>query len=200
MSNPSSKPSTFSRIRQLKRLQLIAFNAMLLERMLPNFELFCQMTESGDAKVLNKALGVIWQSLYDRKTKINWELREEKIAEEIPQASDSDSIGLYAAVDAGMALIALLNVIQSPFEEISTKELTYPSVISQGTIERLLIMNGEVEHSKDALEHPHMQWEIESQNEFLDKVEAIGKFTPDVVKELKAFSLEEGVSNLGIEI
>ncbi len=200
MPNTPAKPSTFSRIRLLNRPQLIAFNAMLLERMLPNFSLFSEMTESGDAKVLNKALGVIWQSLFDRKTKINWELREEKVAEEIPQASDSDSIGLYAAVDAGMALISLLTVIQTPFEELAAKELTFPSVISQGTIERLLIMNGEVEHSKDALEHPHMQWEIESQNEFLDKVEQVSKFTPDIVKELKAFSLEEGVSNLGIEI
>lgn len=194
-----SKPSTFARIRELNRRQQIAFNAMLLERMLPNFILYSELTEQGDPSVLTKALEVIWQQVYDSKTKINLETRQEKIEAEIPEQTESDSIGLYAAVDAGMAMIALLSFMQLLPQE-GTKESTYPSIISQGTIERLLIMSGEVEHSKEALEHPHMQWEIETQNEFLDKVEAIKKFDSANCRELKAFALEEGVTNLGIEI
>ncbi|WP_111976769.1 YjaG family protein [Algibacillus agarilyticus] len=194
-----SKPSTFARIRDLNRRQLTAFNAMLLERMLPNYNLYAELTEEGDASILRKALDVIWQQVYDAKTKINLELRQEKIEEQIPVASESDSIGLYAAVDAGMAIIATLAIMDTPADE-ANKEVTYPSLLSQGTVERLLIMNGEVEHSKAALEHPHMQWEIETQNEFLDEVEKITKFDSSICRTLQTFALAEGVSNLGIEI
>ncbi|AWB66638.1 DUF416 domain-containing protein [Saccharobesus litoralis] len=194
-----SKPSTFARIRELNRRQQTAFNAMLLERMLPNYNLYAELTEQGDPSVLRTALDVIWQQVYDSKTKVNLELRQEKVEAEIPEETDSDSIGLYAAIDAGMALVTTLSIMQTPPQELG-KEQTYVSLMSQGTIERLLIMNGEAEHSKEALEHPHMQWEIACQNEFLDSIEKIQNFDSQIVRTLKEQALEEGISNLGIEI
>ncbi|NTS78663.1 YjaG family protein [Catenovulum sp. SM1970] len=194
-----SKPSTFSRIRDLKRTQQIAFSALLLERMLPNYQLYSELTEQGDFKVLRKALDAIWQKLYDPKTKINLELREERVSEQIPEEQTSDSIGLYAAIDAAMALVSLLSLMQRAPDE-GQKESVYVSLLSQGTIERLLISSGEAEHSKDALNHPHMQWEIDSQNEFLDRVEKIHKFDAQACKDLQVLALAEGVTNLGIEV
>jgi hypothetical protein len=45
-----------------------------------------------------------------------------------------------------------------------------------------------------------MQWEIENQNEFLDKIETIKRFDANICRELREMALSEGISNLGIEI
>ncbi|WP_143870643.1 YjaG family protein [Catenovulum sediminis] len=193
------KPSTFARIRALTSLQQIVFNQMLIERMLPNYQLFSEISEQGDYKVLHHANELIWQRVYNSKFKIDINLQQEKVEQQIPQQAESDSIGLYAAIDAGMALVANLSLLAKD-NEFKNKEVTLPSLLSQATIERLLITTAEVEHSQEALHHPHMMWEIETQNEFLDEVEKINKFDKAKCQQLRKLAKQEGVTNLGIEI
>ncbi|MER2491137.1 YjaG family protein [Catenovulum sediminis] len=193
------KPSTFARIRALTSLQQIVFNQMLIERMLPNYQLFSEISEQGDYKVLHHANELIWQRVYNSKFKIDINLQQEKVEQQIPQQAESDSIGLYAAIDAGMALVANLSLLAKD-NEFKNKEVTLPSLLSQATIERLLITTAEVEHSQEALQHPHMMWEIETQNEFLDEVEKINKFDKAKCQQLRKLAKQEGVTNLGIEI
>ncbi len=192
------KPATFARIRALKPKQQIAFNQMLICRMLPNYALYQELTQTGDIKTLENIADLIWQWLYTPKFKIDQEVQQEKIEAEIPQAQPDDGIGVYAAIDASMALISNLALLTD--SEFRHKEVTLPSLISQGTIERMLITTAEVEHSQEALAHPHMQWEIETQNEFLDSVEKIKTFTKAECRELKKQALADGVTNLGVEI
>lgn len=196
-----SKPATFARIRDLKRKHQLAFAAALLERMLPNYALFSELDseQEYDFKILRNALDLLWQQTYDKSFKVDIDLLIEKIELQIPEQIESDSIGLYAAIDAGMALVATLELLQLP-QDLGDKEATYPALISQGTIERLLITSGEVEHSKEAQQHPHMQWEIETQNELLDLLEQHKKVDKALCKELVALALQEGITNLAIEI
>lgn len=193
-----NKPSTFARIRALNARQQIAFNLMLIERMLPNYQLFSELSQQGDPKVLKNITELLWQWLYTPKFKIDVNLQQQKIEEVIPATQDSDGIGAFAAVDAAMALVSNLALLEE--SEFKHKEAVYISIMSQGTIERMLIMSGEAEHSKEALENPHMIWEIDTQNEFLDSVEKIKKFEKHHHKELKSQALADGVTNLGVEI
>lgn len=192
------KPATFARIKALNPRQQIAFNQMLISRMLPNYELYQELTNTGDINVLKNVHELLWQWLYTAKFKIDQEIQQEKIEALIPQAQPDDGIGVYAAIDASMALIANLALLSD--SEFRHKEVTYPSLISQGTIERLLITSAEVEHSQEALAHPHMRWEIETQNEFLDTIEKIKHFSKATCIELKKQALADGVTNLGLEI
>lgn len=192
------KPETFARIRALDPKQQIAFNQMLICRMLPNYALYHELTETGDIHVLTNISELIWQWLYTPKFKIDQNLQQEKIEEQIPNVKPDDGIGVYAAIDAAMALIANLALLTD--SEFRHKEVTYPALISQGTIERLLITSAEVEHSQEALAHPHMVWEIETQNEFLDEIESITQFDKATCRKLKKMALSDGVSNLGLEI
>ena len=192
------KPSTFARIRALKPKQQIAFNQMLVERMLPNFQLYTELTEQGDFAAVQTVSDLIWQSLYSKTFKMDVLLQQQKVEEQIPAEAESDSLGLYAAIDAGMALIANLSLLDKN-NEYKSKEVTLPSVLSQGTIERMLIIGADVENSKEAVQHPHMQWEIETQNEFLDQIELGDQFDKNRCQQLKAFALQDGVTNLGIE-
>ncbi|MCU4675862.1 YjaG family protein [Catenovulum sp. 2E275] len=192
------KPATFARIRALKPKQQIAFNQMLICRMLPNYALYQELTQTGDIKVLENISDLIWQWLYTPKFNLDQDLQQEKIEAVIPTAQPDDGIGVYAAIDVSMALIANISILKD--SDYRHKEITLPSLISQGTIERLLITTAEVEHSQEALAHPHMQWEIETQNEFLDAVEKIKTFTKAECRELKKIALADGMTNLGLEI
>ncbi|EWH10918.1 hypothetical protein DS2_06491 [Catenovulum agarivorans DS-2] len=192
------KPSTFARIRALSPKQQIAFNQMLIERMLPNYQLYTELTSQGDYSVLQTVSELIWQSLYSKSFKVDVQLQQQKIEEQIPSDAKSESLGLYAAIDAGMALIANLSLLDKQ-NEFKHKEVTLPSVLSQGTIERMLITSAEVENSKEALQHPHMQWEIETQNEFLDSLERIKQLDKSACQQLKALALQDRMTNLGIE-
>ncbi|WP_016957000.1 YjaG family protein [Catenovulum agarivorans] len=192
------KPSTFARIRALKPKQQIAFNQMLIERMLPNFQLYTELSEQGDYSALQTVSDLIWQSLYSKGFKVDVQLQQQKVEEQIPAEAESESLGLYAAIDAGMALIANLSLLDKN-NEFKNKEVTLPSVLSQGTIERMLITSAEVENSKEAIAHPHMQWEIETQNEFLDQIEQSDQLDKNRCQQLKSFALQDGMTNLGIE-
>lgn len=193
-----TKPSTFARIRALNAKQQVAFNLMLIERMLPNYQLYSEMTEFGDIKILNNVTDILWQWVCTPKFKIDVNVQQQKIEEVIPKSQESDGIGVFAAIDVAMALVSTLGLLED--SEYKNKEAVYGALISQGTIERMLIMSGDVEHSKAALEHPHMQWEIDSQNEYLDEVEKYIKISKADCNALKALAREEGVSNLGIEM
>lgn len=195
----TKKPSTFARIRALSSAKQIAFNQMLIERMLPNYALYYEITGEGDPTVLAKLSDLLWQSLYNKQIKINIAAQQEKLEEAIPQTAESESIGLYAAIDASISLLTNLTLLDKN-NEYKHKEVTLPSVLSQATIERMLIMNAEVEHSQEALSHPHMQWEIETQNEFLDTLEALHELDKACCQQLKQQALQEGVSNLGVSL
>ncbi|WP_017444204.1 YjaG family protein [Gayadomonas joobiniege] len=195
----TKKPSTFARIRALSAAKQIAFNLMLIERMLPNYQLYQEISGEGDVSVLQKLNDLLWQSLYNKQLKINLEVQQEKLEAAIPQTAESESIGLYAAIDAAVALLTTLNLLDKN-NEYKHKEVTLPAVLSQATIERMLIMNAEVEHSQEALTHPHMQWEIDTQNEFLDSLEALKNINKESCATLKAQALAEGVSNLGVSL
>lgn len=74
------------------------------------------------------------------------------------------------------------------------------SKLSQGTVDAYLQASSEEEMSSEEVKnHPLMEWEVNFQNELLDKIEQ-GKRHPDFIRELKALAVEEGISNIGLEI
>ena len=76
------KANNFQVMRGLSFYQQAAIAATLLERMLPNYELFAEVTQTGDAQLTRHILTLVWEWLTVKKVKINFE----KLSDEIGRA------------------------------------------------------------------------------------------------------------------
>lgn len=55
------KANNFQNMRELGFYQQAAIAATLLERMLPNYQLFSEVTGFGDAKLCRDILNMVWE-------------------------------------------------------------------------------------------------------------------------------------------
>ncbi|MBR9791935.1 MAG: YjaG family protein [Gammaproteobacteria bacterium] len=190
----TTKLSTFAQVRALEGTDAIAFSAALLQRMVPNYQLFCELTEFAEPDTLSKCLDLIWESLCSPKSKINFATQLEKVEEATPDVSDYDSFGVYPALDAAIAMSSAINLIM----KVDPHGAVVVSKLSQGSVEAYLLASGEATED-DVKTHPLMQFEIAIQQELLDAVTTKAPMTQKVSK-LKNIAASEGISNIGLEI
>ena len=190
----TTKLSTFAQVRALEGADAIAFSAALLQRMVPNYQLFCELTEFAEPDTLSKCLDLIWESLCSPKSKINFATQLEKVEEATPDVSDYDSFGVYPALDAAIAMSSAINLIM----KVDPHGAVVVSKLSQGSVEAYLLSSGEATED-DVKVHPLMQFEIAIQQELLDAVTTKAPMTQKVSK-LKTIAASEGISNIGLEI
>ncbi|WP_158966025.1 YjaG family protein [Paraglaciecola sp. L3A3] len=192
----NNKLNIFQQVRELEGWDAIAFSATLLERMLPNYTLFCEVTEFADPAPYRNSLNSIWEWLSVPKTKINFSAQLEKIEELVPDASDFDNYGVYPAIDVAMSMSALILLIQGE----DPQGAVVVSKLSQGGVEAFIEASaGQSLESQEIKQHPLMQWEIETQQELLVLLKENGKGA-ETCKKLKALATAEGMSNIGIEM
>lgn len=190
----TTKLSTFAQVRALEGADAIAFSAALLQRMVPNYQLFCELTEFAEPDTLSKCLDLIWESLCSPKSKINFATQLEKVEEATPDVSDYDSFGVYPALDAAIAMSSAINLIM----KVDPHGAVVVSKLSQGSVEAYLLASGEATED-DVKTHPLMQFEIAIQQELLYAVTTKAPMTQKVSK-LKTIAASEGISNIGLEI
>lgn len=189
---------------KLSHWQQIAFASAILERMLPNYQMFSESSQFGDYAVLRNQLNLVWQWL-DKKNsiKINIEAQLTKLEEQTPDPKSFDSFGVFPALDVCMAMMSLLQLIQSNGKDKSYDDVNNISRLSDNSVSyyvELLLLDEEVEvNTKTISEHPLAVWEKETQNELFDfiKFAAENKRSCQLAKDMV---LAEGLSNLGIEI
>lgn len=194
-------------LAKLSHWQRVAFSAVLIERMLPNYQLFSQSTEFGDVSILRNQLNLVWQWLdKNNRTKINVDAQLAKLEEQIPAPEDYDFFGVQPALDAAMALTQLLQALKD--KEVDG--FANVSLLSQNSVTayvQLLLLQEmseqeaeQAEFTKGQLQdHPLGQWEIDSQNEAFDFIKNAPENKASCDK-LKALVVEPGLSNLGIEV
>ncbi|QYK06297.1 YjaG family protein [Shewanella zhangzhouensis] len=197
----SSKPGFFKRLKALSLPQKQLFAVALCQRMYPNYQLFSEVCEYGDPKVLDTVLNLLWQSLYDRKLKLNLELHTNKLEEVIPEPENFDVYGVYPAMDAVVALISLLSGIESKIEE----DITNISKLSSATVANYIEAIIDVELEDEALDdfvfaHEAMVAERELQGTLLELIEDNPDMSADFIKALRKELVSSGVSNIGISL
>jgi hypothetical protein len=190
------KLNIFGQVRDLQRTASIGFCAVLLERQIVNFELFCSLNECEGNEQMRKALNQIWlafESTQQRKKfTTNISLLRDKVEVITPDASDYDNFGVYPAIDCAMAMVATLNLID---REDDTGAVVV-SKLSQGTVEAVILATeGELENQA-IKQHPLMQREIDFQIQVLTALQ----YQSTDSKSLKTLALEDGASNIGIEL
>ncbi|ASP49950.1 YjaG family protein [Cognaticolwellia beringensis] len=196
-------------LNKLSQWQQVAFCAALLERMLPNYQMFAEHVEFGDYKVLRNQLDLIWQWLDKaNRCKINYDAQIAKLEEQVPDPDAFDFLGVFPALDSAMALMSLFQAMQDPesdgfvnVSKLSENSVSYYVELSLAQqIDEITPEEDEIViEPQQIAEHPLMQWEIATQNELFDFLSTASENKASCVKA-KAMVLEEGLSNLGIEI
>ena len=192
-------------LAKLSQWQQVTYCCALLERMLPNYRMFSQAMEFGDAKVLRNQLDLLWQWLdKSQKVKINYDAQLVKLEEQTPDPESFDSFGVFPAVDVCMALMSLMQGIQSKDSDglLDVGKLSENSV--RYFVELSIAQSAEdsddvVINEQDILEHPLMEWEVATQHELFDFLLHAPE-SKATCQQAKQMVLEEGLSNLGIEI
>lgn len=188
--------------KSLSQWQQIAFSAALLERMLPNYKLFSEATEFGEFSVLRNQLDTVWQWLdKNNRCKINYEAQLAKLEPQIPEPESFDFFGVYPALDTCMAMVSLFHVMQDKTSEgcLNVSKLSESSVIKY--TELMLSQDmGEALITDEHIEsHPLMEWELATQQELFNYISFAQENKKSCI-HAKSLVLEEGLSNLGIEI
>ncbi|WP_340679206.1 YjaG family protein [Paraglaciecola sp.] len=190
------KLTIFQEVRDLEGWQAVAYAATLLERMLPNYTLFCEVTEFADPSLYRNSLDAIWDWLSSPKAKINFTAQLEKIETAVPDVADFDNYGVYPALDVAMSMTAIILLIQG--EDLQGAVVV--SKLSQGGVEAFIEATAETDISDAEIKiHPLMQWEIEVQQELLVLIKK-HPHNATTCKLLRTFATEAGMSNIGIEI
>lgn len=197
----SSKPGFFKSLKALSLPQKQLFAVALCQRMYPNYQLFSEVCEFGDPKVLDTVLNLLWQSLYDRKLKLNIELHLDRLEEVTPEPENFDVYGVYPALDAAVALVSLLSGIESKIEE----DITNISKLSSATVANYIEAISDVELEDEALDdyvfaHEAMVAERELQASLLELIEDNPDLSADFIKALRKEIVSSGVSNIGISV
>ncbi len=199
----NSKANNFQRMRDLGFYQQAAVAATLLERMIPNYQLFAEVSAFGDAALPRHVLDLVWEWLQVKRAKINFDRLQEELELVTPEVSHFDIFGVFPALDAITALDTMLNGIT---QQDST-EFINVAKISQASVARLiehesadLDITTEAELKKVVRDHELMAYEMDCLAELLDICSQINEFGRAEVQQLKAWVLEQGVTNLGMEL
>ena len=194
MRNPIHK-----RLEKFESWQSLAFMASLCERMLPNFRLFCQMTEQAEqGNVYQNILNLVWEFLTVKGTKINFDNQLEKLEAIIPDVNNYEFYGIVPALDACEALSELLHaLIAGEYIERSVK-------VSQNSLQTVVgylemqqdrdLSEAELKNSEEIQQELDVQWAI---YRALNECE---KRDVELLLSLKNSLRSDNISNIGIEI
>uniref|UniRef100_A0A486XN78 DUF416 family protein n=1 Tax=Rheinheimera sp. BAL341 TaxID=1708203 RepID=A0A486XN78_9GAMM len=198
-----AKANNFQTMRELGFYQQAAIAATLLERMLPNYQLFAEVTQTGDADLPCHILTLVWEWLTVKKAKINFDKLSDELELITPQISDFDIFGVYPAVDCATALDMMLSGIAQQ----DSGEFINVAKISQATVARLIEHDSidddittEAELKKIVREHPLMQYEMDCLAELIALVSPIAQFGREERQLLQNWVAEQGLTNLGMEL
>lgn len=197
MTNTKSKPklTTFAQVRELDKNRALVLCSALIQRMLPNYLLFCEVMALAHADAAKNLVNLLWEVSTHRAMKLNAEAQGEKLEEITPNIDDFDNVGVYAALDFCMACSAALQLIAN--EEPQAAVMV--AKLSQGTVERYIgVLENEELTGVDLKNHPLMEFELASLQSLLEVCEQ-RKLSADDIKQLRQDIIAQGVSSLGIE-
>ncbi len=185
------------RLEKLEQWQHITFMAALVERMYPNYAVFCQETGFCEHQVFRHFLDSVWELLTVKNAKINFDAQLEKLESLIPNPDDFDIYLVYPAIEACVAISTLLHsLIDRDLMMESVLSVSQESVLSVARLEEaqtgVVVTNENQKEIASVCAEWDVQWEI-----FRVLKEATERDL-DMIKGIRSELREDGVSNLGL--
>ncbi len=197
------KANNFQRIRALPRKQQAILSLMLLQRMLPNYQLFVEVTDFPQPHKIENIMNSLWEKLLVHGSKLNFSALEEKVEELTPNEADFDMYGVYPAI---FFCTGLLTYIAGEIAEDDTDSVAIAK-ISQGNIVHLLEYQAELEEveldNETIRTHELMQTEVALLTSLIDWLENLklkGRSAKEIRQEAISLIEVDGVTNIGIAI
>ncbi|MGX3065953.1 YjaG family protein [Ursidibacter arcticus] len=193
MRNPIHK-----RMERFETWQHLTFMACLCERMLPNFELFCDVSKRSDqAKIFQNILNLVWEHLTVKGAKINFENQLEKLEEIIPDVNQFDFYGVLPAEDACEGLSELLHAI---IAGETLEQAIKLSQLSLSTVATYVEMQQERELNEQELKNsPEIQEELDVQWQIYRLLNECEERDVELILALKNEIRTSGISNIGLK-
>ncbi|KAE9542045.1 DUF416 family protein [Ursidibacter maritimus] len=193
MRNPIHK-----RMERFETWQHLTFMACLCERMLPNFELFCDVSKRSDqAKIFQNILNLVWEHLTVKGAKINFENQLEKLEEIIPDVNQFDFYGVLPAEDACEGLSELLHAI---IAGETLEQAIKLSQLSLSTVATYVEMQQERELNEQELKNtPEIQEELDVQWQIYRLLNECEERDIELILALKNEIRTSGISNIGLK-
>ncbi|MBS1207106.1 MAG: hypothetical protein H6R25_4005 [Proteobacteria bacterium] len=186
------------RLERLEGWQHVVFMACLCERMYPNYAMFCQQTEFGDAQLYRRILDLVWETQIVKDAKVNFDSQLEKLEEAIPAADDYDLYGVYPAIDA---CVALSELVHSRLSGETLEHAVEVSKTSITTVAMLEMTHAGREMTDEELRlNPAVEQEWDIQWEIFRLLAACEARDIELIKGLRADLREAGDSNIGINL
>lgn len=193
----SQAQANFKNLVGLKLHQQALVASTMLERMLPNYLLFSQVSGFGDAKVLRDALNIIWEKQQVKSLKLNIDKQLEKLEPNIPNSDDFDMFGVFPALDTAMALNALLQAMGGDEQGfLDVCKLSYSSVVK---VVELELDDPQVTVAQ-LQEHPLITYEHDVLAELIADVEQLSTIDKTVITQYKSRALADGITNIALEV
>lgn len=177
--------------------QKVSFIAALAERSYPNYKLFSEACETGDAKQFRLSLDLFWESLTAKNSKINFAIQFDRFEVIIPNIDEFDVYGVYPALDACVTLNSAFNSLVGPDPDVN--EAINASRVSVGTVASYLeALAGEELDEEIIFADELMQQEFEFQQAVLDLLTV--QKSAESIKAIRQFAKNGGISNIGISL
>lgn len=194
------KRTTFQQIRELPFHHQALLACYLCARMKPNYDMFHQVTEFGDPKVLAGALDVVWHWL-GHGGKANFARWQEKVDEVTPSEHQYDVLGVYPAMEACVAISTMLQGLL----DRESKPLLDVAKVSQGSVTHFIELTDGAELDAEARahllrEHELIGYEVDVQQAMVSWLAEYPEVDAALVKEVREHLAEEEVSNLGLAL
>ncbi|MBS9783495.1 MAG: DUF416 family protein [Pasteurella sp.] len=199
MKNPIHK-----RIERFETWQHLTFMLCICERMLPNFQLFCEVAytkddkRSNNDKILQNILNLVWEHLTIKGAKINFENQLQKLEAIIPDPNEFDFYGVFPAEDACKAVAELLHSI------IAGEHLEQSILVSQISISTIISYLEVVEdrefNEQELKALPEIEQELDLQWWVYRELKECEKRDVELLLTLKNQLRESGISNIGLKI
>lgn len=170
----------------LSHRKTVAFAAALCERMLPNYSLFCEVVGFSGGPEIKKVMDLVWEWVYVKNAKIDFEKQLEKLEIVTPDPSEFDMYGVYPALNCCVALATTIHLICGDSLDLLSEVIA----VSQGTISSFIDAGG-IENGTPLMEEELL---------FKEAVMEILNSGDTVSPELRMLAKNEGVSNLGISL
>ncbi|GDY26658.1 hypothetical protein AHAT_25480 [Agarivorans sp. Toyoura001] len=186
-------PCDIDRLAQLSAKQQSLYCLALLQRMSPNYLLFCQAVELEHDADFKKLLALFWESAMYPKTRINFSAQRERFEDLIPEPQDYDMYGVYPALDCCVVAECLFSALL----ESTGQEAEQASQTSLASVLSFLELQFGEQSEAEIMQQELVQHEMAFQSALLDLVDQADG-DKNAIQALKTLAVNHGVSNLGI--
>ncbi len=187
------------RLEKFEPWQQLTFMVALVERMYPNYAVFCQQTHFTEPQQFRQLLDVAWEVLTVKNAKINFERQLEKLEPLIPMLDDYDLYLVYPAVDACIGLSTLLHCLLDKENMLDfALKVSQISVKSVAQLEEAQTGTVVTNENQKSVESVCLEWDV--QWEIFRVLKEAEERDVDMIRDIRDELREEGLSNLGLTL